>query len=170
MNLNNEQNLIYREVQHMRQWWLWVIIIAAVAIAWWVFIVQIIEGTPFGSKPAPDVVVWIIAMLIGMALPLLFLMLKMITEVRKDRIRIRYFPLYTRIVAVGEIKTYGAVTNRPIRDYGGWGIKWAGSRGMAYNVSGNKGVQLELTNGKKLLIGSQKAEELAAAIKQALGR
>jgi len=170
MGLDQKQDVIYREVQYFRQWWLWILIIAVVALAWWAFIAQIIKGNPFGSKPAPDVMVWVIAMLVGMALPLLFLMLKMITEVRKDRIRIRYFPLYTRIVGVGEIKTYGAVKYRPIRDYGGWGIKWAGSRGMAYNVSGNEGVQLELTNGKKLLIGSQKAEELAAAIKQALGR
>jgi len=132
--------------------------------------VQIIRGKPFGSNPAPDVMVWIIAILIGMALPLLFLMLKMITEVRKDRIRIRYFPLYTRIISTGEIQTYEACKFRPLLDYGGWGIRWAGRRGMAYNVYGNEGVQLELTNGKKLLIGSQKAEELAAAIKQALGR
>ena len=170
MNLNNEQSPIYREVQHLRQWWLWVLIIVAVAVAWWVFIVQIIRGTPFGSNPASDAVVWIIAMLIGMAMPLLFLMLKMVTEVRKDRIRIRYFPLHTRIISVGEIKKYEACKFRPLLDYGGWGIRWAGRRGMAYVVSGNKGVHLELTNGKKLMIGSHKAEELAAAIRQALGR
>jgi len=35
----------------------------------------------------------------------------------------------------------------------------------AYNMSGNQGVQLVFKNGKKLLIGSQKADELAEAIR-----
>ena len=38
---------------------------------------------------------------------------------------------------------------------------------MAYNVSGNRGVQPVFSNGKRLLIGSQRPDELAAAISQA---
>jgi Family of unknown function (DUF6141) len=170
MEPDQKQGIIFREVQYFRQWWVWLLVIAVVALAWWAFIVQIIKGVPFGDRPAPDAVVWIIAILIGMALPLLFLTIRMITEVRKDRIRIRYIPLYTRIVKPGEIKTFEACRFRPIRDYGGWGIRWAGSRGMAYIISGNEGVRLELTDGKKLMIGSQKAEELASAIRKAMGR
>jgi hypothetical protein len=41
---------------------------------------------------------------------------------------------------------------------------------MAYNVSGKEGVQLELANGKRILIGSQRAEELARAIGEAKGQ
>jgi hypothetical protein len=41
---------------------------------------------------------------------------------------------------------------------------------MAYNVSGNRGVQLELVSGKRILIGSQQAEELAAAIEAVSGK
>jgi TATA-box binding protein (TBP) (component of TFIID and TFIIIB) len=48
-------------------------------------------------------------------------------------------------------------------EYGGWGIKY-GRKGKAYNVSGNRGVQLVFKDGKQLLIGSQRAEELAEAI------
>ena len=36
--------------------------------------------------------------------------------------------------------------------------------GRAYNVSGREGVRLDFADGKHLLIGSQRAEELAAAI------
>jgi hypothetical protein len=43
-------------------------------------------------------------------------------------------------------------------------------RGMAYTVSGNRGVQIELTSGRKILIGSRRPEELAAAITQILAR
>mgnify|MGYP001089165244 CR=1 FL=1 len=41
---------------------------------------------------------------------------------------------------------------------------------MAYNVSGDRGVQIELLNGKRLLIGSQQAEELLRAIQVKVGK
>lgn len=46
-------------------------------------------------------------------------------------------------------------TNNIERDYGGWGIRY-GRKGKAFNVFGSRGLQLEFTNGKRLLIGSQK--------------
>ena len=49
---------------------------------------------------------------------------------------------------------------------GGWGFRW-GSSGRAYNLRGNRGVQLTLADGGRLLLGSQRADELAAAIEEA---
>jgi hypothetical protein len=56
-----------------------------------------------------------------------------------------------------------ARTYKPLSEYGGWGIKY-GRSGWAYNIIGDQGVQLELDNGKRILIGSQHAEELEQAI------
>jgi hypothetical protein len=39
---------------------------------------------------------------------------------------------------------------------------------MAYNVSGDRGVQLELKDGKNLLIGSQYPEELVRHMQSAM--
>jgi hypothetical protein len=52
---------------------------------------------------------------------------------------------------------------KPLAEFGGWGLRF-GVSGKAYNISGNKGLQLELTNNKKLLIGTQKPEELSEAL------
>ena len=49
---------------------------------------------------------------------------------------------------------------KPIKEYGGWGIKGSWKRGKAYNISGNQGIQLELKNGKKILLGTQKPQEV----------
>ena len=57
---------------------------------------------------------------------------------------------------------------RSFREYGGHGIRY-GSKGKAYTVSGDRGVQIELLNGKQLLIGSQRAEELVQAIQAKYG-
>ncbi len=54
-----------------------------------------------------------------------------------------------------------------LREYGGWGVKY-GRAGKAYNVSGNRSVQLKLSSGKGLLIGSQRPEELAQAIQEGI--
>ena len=40
----------------------------------------------------------------------------------------------------------------------------------AYNVSGNRGVYLEYSDGKKLLIGSQKPEKFAEALDLVSGK
>ncbi len=56
----------------------------------------------------------------------------------------------------------------PLAEFGGWGIRF-GTEGRAFNLRGNRGVQLELKSGRKVLIGSQRAEELAEAIRRACG-
>ena len=80
------------------------------------------------------------------------------------------FPIHRcfRKIAFKELKGYKVRAYRPILEYGGWGIRF-GLKGKAYNVSGNRGVQLELTNGKRLLIGSQRPEELWQAIQAESG-
>jgi len=38
--------------------------------------------------------------------------------------------------------------------------------GVAYNISGNMGLQLELKNGKKILLGTRKPTELEDVLKK----
>jgi hypothetical protein len=62
-----------------------------------------------------------------------------------------------------------AILYNPIRDYGGWGIWYGrGSKGNAYNVSGNKGVLLTTCDGAKVLIGSRDTKVLAQTIRRRL--
>jgi hypothetical protein len=53
-------------------------------------------------------------------------------------------------------------------EYGGWGYRVGGKKsGIAFNVSGNMGVQIELKNGKKILLGTRKPKEAEEALKKA---
>jgi hypothetical protein len=54
----------------------------------------------------------------------------------------------------------------PIFEYGGWGWRYSFSNGRAYNVSGKIGLQIVLKNGKRILIGTQKANKLKEYIEQ----
>lgn len=50
-------------------------------------------------------------------------------------------------------------------DYGGWGFRFGlFGKGRALNVSGNKGIQLVLTDGTRLLIGTNKPDEARQAL------
>jgi hypothetical protein len=102
------------------------------------------------------------AILLGVAALLWFGELRV--DVRDDGLHVRLFPLTRQLCFAWEtLSRCEARTYRPILEYGGWGIR-SSRAGKAYNVSGNRGVQLELRNGRRLLIGSQRADELAAAI------
>jgi hypothetical protein len=105
---------------------------------------------------------------IGVGLPLLFWRLRLIVDLDSRNLSISYFPFVRRTIPLETITRWEVRTYEPIREYGGWGVRLSfRGRGTAYNVSGNEGVQLYLTDGSQLLIGSHRAEELARALEQA---
>lgn len=97
---------------------------------------------------------------------LMVLMMRMTTRVSADGITVVFglVPLYTKKITFSEIASAEAETYSPLREFGGWGLRgWGNNR--AINMAGNQGVRLQLQGGKRLLIGSQRAEELAQAIR-----
>jgi hypothetical protein len=161
----------FREVQRFTQWWLWVIVLGVAYLQWHAFIVQIVLKGRFGDNPAPDWLVIVFFVLFGLGLPLLFIVAQLLTEVCADALYVRFVPFHPRWLRIApeSIRTATAGTYNPLVDYGGWGIK-QGRGGKVYNVSGNQGVQLEFSDGRKLMLGSQHAVELAAAIDELLKR
>jgi hypothetical protein len=104
-----------------------------------------------------------LTMFLPVALVAILLFLELHVTVRDAGVHIRMLPFANRTIAPAHIARWEARTYRPIREYGGWGVRF-GPRGRAYNVSGDRGVELTLDNGKRVLIGSQRSEDLAAAI------
>jgi hypothetical protein len=92
--------------------------------------------------------------------------LKLVTEIHPDGICVFFgllgFP--SKRFDWSEIARLYPRTYRPIAEYGGWGIRW-GKSGAAYNLGGTQGLQLELKNGKRFLIGSQDPSHLIEAIR-----
>jgi hypothetical protein len=169
--MESDSKVLYCEVQRFRQPWLWILLLSISAIAIWGMIQQLFLGEPFGNNPAPDTILIIIAVIFGFGFPYAFYKMNLTTEVRSDGIYYRFFPFHLSFhkIKLEDLVRYEVQTYRPVRDYGGWGIRW-GRKGKAYNVSGNRGVQLEFSDGKQLLLGSQNPEELAGALDSALGK
>jgi hypothetical protein len=160
------EDLAYHEVQQFRQIWIVLIVAFLAAIAWYTFAVQIILGEPFGTNPAPDIVVLIILAIFGIAFPLWFFVMKLEIQVTGTALRFRMYPLHPswKEVPFETVSNVMAVVYRPLREYGGWGIRF-GRKGMAYNVSGDRGVQVTLKSGKSFLLGSLRAEDLELVLR-----
>ncbi|MFC1795433.1 DUF6141 family protein [Planctomycetota bacterium] len=163
------ENVIFREEQKFSFWLRWLVYLSmgfSVVIS--VFALTK-ESASEGPQESWEI---ILAVLVGIGVPIaitaLFLLLKLETEVRRDGLYVRFFPFHIHFKQFGpeDLSEYYARRYKPIREYGGWGIRCSLRNGKAYNVSGNKGVQLVLKSGKKLLIGSQKPDELAVAIRK----
>ncbi len=163
-------NIVHRDVQTKKPWFAWPIIIGVAAIGWWGFIEQIVMGQPWGNKPAPNAVIWVIWIACGVLTPLFMMMLRLIIEVRTDAVVIRYIPIWTKRIPIEAIESAEAVTFHPMRDWAGWGIRWRPGGGWAYTISGDRGVELQLKDGKKKLVGARDADVLEAAIKAQMGR
>jgi hypothetical protein len=161
MNSGSPRIVLFFEVQRFRQIWFWILNVFLAGLSWCSFLQQIVYKKPFGTHPAPDSVVWIIWAVFGIGFPVFFLSFGMTTEIREDGIQIRFFPFHRRFIDCQDIQSFEVKEYHPLRDYGGWGVRWSPMKGMAYNVCGNRGVQLELKNGKRVLIGSQEPERLA---------
>lgn len=162
----------FREVQRFTQRWLWVILIltilALVMTFSYGFIEQIVLGKPWGDRPMSDTALILVAsciILLSGGMVYLFYTLRLITEVRTDGLYIRFYPIYSKNIPYNTIRYCETRTYQPLAEYGGWGIKY-GRSGWAYNIIGNRGVQLVLDDGKRILIGSQQANELESAIKE----
>jgi hypothetical protein len=130
-----------------------------------VLVLAVWAATSSGGLRPPE---WV-PLIVGVGLTLLFHLVQLTVTVRPSEIDIRYRPLRRRRIPLTAVRSCEARTYRPVREYGGWGVRRGWKGGWAFNVRGNRGVQLGLEDGSSILVGSQRAEELAAAIQSAAG-
>ena len=92
--------------------------------------------------------------------------LRMLTLVTPTELRVSFgfLSTYRRVVPADAITGVEVVQYHPIRDYGGWGLRFGRDGERIFNARGDRGVRLHLRDGSRLLIGSQTPDELAMAI------
>ncbi len=88
---------------------------------------------------------------------------RLITKVEDRQIEVGFPFGLRRKIAMTDVLRREVITYRPLRDFGGWGIRM-GRQGLMYNSSGNRAVKLTLRNGDIIFIGSQDPDRLVRAI------
>jgi hypothetical protein len=150
------EEILFSEKQRFNQWWLWLILIAGNGSVYLIVLIPFLSDTN-----QSDISGLLVASLLPVIFTVLFVFFKLETQIRRDGIYVRFFPIRFKFrhYKWNEISKAFVRKYNPIGEYGGWGIRGFGNN-RALNVSGNMGLQLQFTNSRKLLIGTQKPDEI----------
>ncbi len=114
---------------------------------------------PIGAKMAVSLIMSII---LGLVATMLF-GFNLETKIDAQNINLKIPVLLKTKIALVDIKTAEQFSYSPLRDFGGWGIRF-GKGGIMYNANGNQSVKLVMKDEKIIYIGTQKPEALIKAL------
>lgn len=156
---------IFIEEQKFTQYWLFI----GLAIAFVVVTIPIVKDWDTISQGSfGEMLNDLAGFLIILFVFALFNFFKLKTRIDEKGIYYQYLPIHFsyRFISWEAITKCYVRNYDAIFEYGGWGLKFSfrKSKGNSFTVKGNIGLQLELMNGKKILIGTQKKDEIQRVI------
>ena len=117
----------------------------------------------------PESVIALLSAIVGIGVVLIILSTsKLIVSMDEQAIYYRYPPFINseKTLRREDIQEIFIRKYKPIWEYGGHGYRYRMRSGRALTITGNIGLQMILSNGKKILLGTQKKELLEAALKR----
>lgn len=157
---------IFLEEQRFAQLWLHVVLIVSFMIPLIMITIELLQANGKNNEAQVSLFVLVGAFILIYGI---ILSMKLTFRIDENGIYYRFIPFHfsDRFLPWNEISKAYVRKYNAIYEYGGWGLRMGffRKRGSAINVSGNMGLQLELKNGKKLLIGTQKEAEVERVLK-----
>ncbi|MFZ1528576.1 MAG: hypothetical protein WAT19_07495 [Ferruginibacter sp.] len=153
----------FREEQRFTQWWLWLLLITIAFIPVLGIYQQLVKKVPFGDNPMPDGGL-ILFTIFTLGILVVFRLICLRTTITSTEINIRFFPFLSRTIRWEDIKSAKIVNY----GFAGYGIRYGSRHGVIYNTRGSEGLAIEKKNGEKLVIGTQKKDEINKIISQLL--
>ena len=161
-----KEKVIFYEQQRFSQSWAILILVLVDVL----FIFSMVRSWSDNNSTSNTILIITAALI--MLLTAGFFFVRFDTVINNEGVYIKLFPFSLKYkcipwdtVSKSYVRKY-----KPLWEYGGWGIRqrWQirGRRSIAYSVSGNKGLQLELTNGRRILIGTHKPLELEEVLRK----
>ncbi len=144
---------VFKENQKFNQWWIYVIFIL-------IFL--------YGIFQLQNQIKYAFILISGAVLAItLFSAFTLETKIDRYGIHTFFkpFPFFKKSFRWKEIKNCYVRTYAPVREYGGWGIRGIG-KAKAYNVKGNKGIQIHTKSKASFLIGTQNPKQAEKTIKR----
>jgi len=173
---NSKSKTLFNEEQKMSTPWIFLVIFPTLAAL--IFLLKYNEwkGGSIDVSEKDDIlgliIIGVALFIMMVGLTILFYKMKLITKITPDGIYFRYPPIINkeRFISKTEIDKYEIRKYFPKKDYGGHGVK-RGKRktGKAYTVSGHIGLQLYLTSGQKVLIGTHRKEAIKYTMDKMMG-
>ncbi len=155
--------LLFKEEQSFVGTWMWYLIMGISVLS--------ICGAGVGliyTSRSEGVISLIISAIVTGGILAIFYTSKLHTSIDQNTLYYHFSPFVgsEKKITKEDVKEIYVRTYKPIREYGGHGYRYRFRSGRALNISGNKGLQLVLTNNKRILIGTQKPEEMKHAVRR----
>jgi hypothetical protein len=155
--------VLFHEEQAFRQWHARLVLAMPPAAIIFVTVRQLAWHHPWGTPPVSNGGLLFLTVLLVLVYVRL-ITVRLVTDLRPAEIAVGLRGLWRkRRIFLKLVRTVRAVEYDPIRDFGGYGVR-SGLLGEAYIARGNRGVELELWDGRKVLIGSQDPDRLVRQI------
>jgi len=149
---------VFKETQRFTQTWLLILIAVSLIVP-----IAILVKAYNDGQMSLESLFWTGVMILASSA--IIFIFKLTTRIDEKGIHYKFSPIHFSLKTIrwNTINKAYVRTYDPIGEYGGWGLKggwlWNKSKGTAINISGDIGIQLELNDGTKLLIGTQKKEQ-----------
>jgi hypothetical protein len=142
---------VFSESQRFRQWWLLLLMVMIIAGP----LITIYFAASDSTNDLNSLTIYLPVFFTFLVAVFVF-MLRLETRISDAGVSVKFFPITKERHYPWSVIERAYVTKyNPLTDYGGYGL-----RNGAWNVSGNKGLQLNLKTSKRFLIGTQKADEM----------
>lgn len=121
-----EKPLFTEKQTWFNQWWIWLVLIGLNGMVWYAAYQQWVLGVPFGDNPMSNTGLMITILLVTV-LFVFFLFMRLETEIDKEGIYVRFYPLHLqfRFFSWEEISNAEVRKYSPIKEYGGWGLRFS---------------------------------------------
>ena len=156
------ERVVYRE---RTPWAMWVYL-----VLWGAFIagaLPLLWGETALALPA-GLLVAASVLLVAALVQVLFGGTTVLVETEAIRVHLGLVPVVSKRVRYEQIRALESVRYRPIKEFGGWGIRGFGQK-QAWTARGDQAVVLHLVNGRDLYIGSDHPRRLEDRIRMAAG-
>ena len=152
----------FKETQRFNQWWLHLINLFVLGI----MIYPIYQAINSGELDSMAKNVLILTFFFVLVILILIYRITLSTQIDEKGIHFRFFPFQRnyKVILWADMDKCYTRTYSPIKEFGGWGYRGIGRRKKAYNIRGNKGIQIALKKGNMLLIGTQRPNEAQQTI------
>ncbi len=148
---------VFIENQRFNQWWLYLIL----AIPLFALVIPLFLKTE-KIMTSKHLSVILIPLIILLLVYVFIFSIRLKTRIDEKGIHYQFIPfnLKLKLIPWNELEQSYCRSYKALTEYGGWGYRVNFRNSKALNIRGNHGIQLVFKNGNRLLIGTQKPDEV----------
>lgn len=158
----------FRESQRFTQIWVWALLLIPAAVLLYNSAAQILLDRPWGDEP-PSAGVLLAVNAVWFGIIFLFAGIRLHTKIDRHGITYRFIPFHQveRHIRWESVSGCSVEEFRYTTMYQFHGIRYRPVHGgWTYSIRGNQWIRIDMRNGKRIFIGTQKPGEVSSIIRR----